>query len=171
MKKLCSVILAAALVLSIAACNYIEPDATGGTTDTVVTSSEESTSDSAADVSDSTASETTREKETLSDIGDNYYKEPSTDDIQTDKESGIVYVKNQLLISCEIGTPKEKVEDICKELDAKIVGYIEITSDFQIEFNEDHTYKELIEIGKDLEDKYDFIRMASINTAYGISYD
>lgn len=173
MRKLCSVILAAALILSIAACNTPAPATSGTVSDTSVSSDPVAVT-SASDTSESSTEptdDTTRASETLSDIGENYFKEAKPDDIETDKASGIVYVKNQLLISCEIGTPKEEVEKICEKLDAKIVGYIEITSDFQIEFNKDHTYAELIETGKELENEYSFIRMASINTAYGITYD
>jgi hypothetical protein len=173
MRKLCSVIIVAALILSIAACNTFTPETSGIISDTAV-SSDPAISTSGSDTVESTGdstSDTTHGKETLSDIGENYFKDVSPDDVETDKDTGIVYVKNQLLISCEIGTPKEEIEKICKEIDAEIVGYIEITSDFQIEFNKDHTYAELLEEGKALENQYEFIRMASINPAYGISYD
>ena len=79
--------------------------------------------------------------------------------------------EQRITITAAGGLSKEEIEKICKEIDAEIVGYIEITSDFQIEFNKDHTYAELLEEGKALENQYEFIRMASINPAYGISYD
>lgn len=106
----------------------------------------------------------------LIDIGDNYYKDSGKDDIVTDEKTGIRYVKNQLLISCTMGTPndKEKIQKICEELDAEIVGYLEITSDFQIEFKHDKTYEELMKIAKELEEKYYYITSVTLN--YAISY-
>ena len=101
------------------------------------------------------------------DIGDNYYKEAGKDDIVTDEKTGRKYVKNQLLISCTMGTPndKEKIQKICEELDAEIVGYMEISSDFQIEFKQDKTYEELMTIAKELEEKYYYIISVTLNYA------
>ena len=69
-----------------------------------------------------------------------------------------------------MGTPndKEKIQKICEELDAEIVGYIEITSDFQIEFKQDKTYEELMKIAKELEEKYYYI--ISVTPNYAMSY-
>ena len=102
--------------------------------------------------------------ETTSDI---YFKEPEANDIVTDEKTGYTYVKNQLLISCNMGTPndKEKIQKICEEIGAEIVGYIEITSDFQIEFKRDMTYDELMKIAKELEDNYYFIQSVTLNFA------
>ena len=103
------------------------------------------------------------ETEPLEDIGENYYKEVTEDDVVFDEETGIQYAKNQLLISCDIGVPKELVQDVCNEIGAEIVGYTEITSDFQIEFKEDKTFEELEAMMIELPEKYDFIRGASFN--------
>ena len=98
---------------------------------------------------------------------DNYYKPAGEGDIVTDKETGYQYVKNQLLVSFKLGTPNdmEKMNEICKEIGAKVVGYLKTTSDFQIEFDRDLTCKELIKIGKELEEKYYFISSAHLNYA------
>ena len=104
-----------------------------------------------------------REKEPLEDIGENYYKNVTMDDVAFDEETGIQYVKNQLLISCELDTPKELVQDVCNEIDAEIVGYIEVISDFQIEFTEDKTYEELEAMTIELPEKYDFIDAVFLN--------
>ena len=96
-----------------------------------------------------------------------YYKDSTKDDIVTDEKTGISYVKNQLLISCSVGTPndKEKIQKICDEIGAEIVGYIEITSDFQIEFKRDMTYDELMKIANELTEKYYFIESVALNYA------
>ena len=104
------------------------------------------------------------------DVGEMYYKEAAPEDIVTDEKSHVRYVKNQLLVSFTMGTPdaKKKMEDICKEIDAEIVGYIEFTSDFQIEFSSDKTYDELMKIGEELTEKYYFILRVDVN--YAIDY-
>ena len=111
------------------------------------------------------------ETEPLEDIGENYFKEVTEDDVVFDEETGIQYAKNQLLISCDIGVPKELMQDVCNEIDAEIVGYIEITSDFQIEFMEDKTFEELEAMMIELPEKYDFIRGASFNMVSEIGID
>ena len=128
--------------------------------------------DTASDVTTETTEETdsVSEKETLADIGENYYKEATAEDIVIDEETGLRYVKNQLLISCSLGTPKEEIEKICEEINAEIVGYTEITSDFQIEFKEDKTLDDLDEITEYLYG-YPFVSFVSLNTAVSVSYD
>ena len=111
------------------------------------------------------------ETEPLEDIGENYSKEVTEDDVVFDEETGIQYAKNQLLISCDIGVPKELMQDVCNEINAEIVGYIEITSDFQIEFKEDKTFEELEAMMIELPEKYDFIRGASFNMVSEIGID
>ena len=107
------------------------------------------------------------------DIGENYYKEPGPDDIVTDDQSGLTYVKNQLLISCQMGTPdaKAKVQKICEEIGAEIVGCIEITSDFQIEFKRDMTYDELMKVAGELRENYYFIIDVTLNSVSKVKFD
>ena len=107
-------------------------------------------------------------RETLGDIGEAYYKEATADDIV--EYDGLQCVKNQLLVSCNLGTSKEQMEMVCEEVGAEIVGYIEITSDFQIEFKEDKTYEELEEIA-DYIYGYPFISNITLNTVTSIGYD
>jgi FtsZ-interacting cell division protein YlmF len=65
---------------------------------------------------------------------------------------------------------KEFMEEACKAIDAEIVGYTEITSDFQIEFVEDKTYEELEEIAEQLKE-YDFVRDVFFNTVSEVDVD
>ena len=103
----------------------------------------------------------------------NHIKEHTKDDIAQDEKTGTRYVKNQLLVSIKMGTPdaRKKMEDICKEIDAEIVGALETTKDYQIEFKHDMTYDELMKLGKELTDKYYFISDVSLNIVFDISYD
>lgn len=129
------------------------------------------------DVTDPTTDETTAEMTTVetsaemtrSDIGENYFKEPSSDDVVT--YNGIYYVKNQLLVSCELGTSKEEMESVCRDVGAEIVGYIELTSDFQIEFPQDQTPEDLDEVSEYMYSHYPFISFISLNTVYELDYD
>lgn len=105
---------------------------------------------------------------TFKDIGEMYFKQPSKDDIE--ETDGIRYVKNQLLLSCRIGTSKETIEELCEEINAEIVGYIELTSDFQIEFKEDKTLDDLDEIA-DYIYGYPYISNITLNTVSDITYD
>ena len=112
-----------------------------------------------------------RETEPLQDIGENYYKETTSSEVVKDPDSGISYVENQLLISCDLGTDKELVENICEKFDAEIVGYTEITGDFQIEFKEYKTYDDLMKIADEIETGYDFVSMVYPNTVTETTYD
>ena len=92
--------------------------------------------------------DSTDDSDDVADLGELYYKEASDADIVFNEEYGVSYVKNQLLISAMLGTNKEDVEEAVAEVGAEIVGYIEITSDFQIEFLEDKSLDELVEIAE-----------------------
>lgn len=94
-----------------------------------------------------------------------FFKQPAPRDIVYDGETGLRYVKNQLLISAFLDTPKEKIEQLAKELDAEIVGYIEITNDYQIEFLTDKTLDEL-EAAADYIDSFPFIVSVTLNLSF-----
>ena len=111
-----------------------------------------------------------REKEPLVDIGENYIKEPTLDDVVFDYETGLQYVKNQLLVSAYLGTPKGVIETLAESLNAEIVGYTAITCDYQFEFREDKTLEDLYGIIDYLEE-VPFISGSFLNTVIEIGYD
>ena len=120
---------------------------------------------SAACANDQLTPSVTTSKDAYENFGDQnygYYKEAYDRDIVKDPETGYRYVMNQLLISCETGTPREKIENICKEINAEIVGYIPLSSDFQIEFKEGKSYKELKEEAERIK-KYPFVLDVTFN--------
>ena len=102
---------------------------------------------------------------TFDDIGEAYFKEPTAADIVEDDELGIRYVRNQLLVSAFMGLDKSVMEDICEEIGATIVGYIALTSDFQIEFNDDMTLEDL-SIMADYLNSYSFVSNVTLNMSY-----
>ena len=110
------------------------------------------------------------EDEPLIDIGENYYKPAKETDIVFDESTGIRYVKNQLLVSCYLGYSRDEVEPIFDEVGAVVVGYIELTGDYQIEFVEDKTIDELDAIAEYLYG-YPYVSFISLNTSAEISFD
>ncbi len=100
--------------------------------------------------------------EPFEDIGENYYKEAAEEDIVYNEEHCVYYVKNQLLISAMIDTDKKLVVDLIDEVGADLVGYIELTNDYQIEFKEDKNIKELEEIANYI-DTHSFVAAVTLN--------
>ena len=79
-------------------------------------------------------------------IGELYCKDISSDDDIIYVGDGIYCVKNQILLSVEENVPFSTVRDLVNNYDANIVGYIELTNDYQIEIEHDVEVDELIEI-------------------------
>ncbi len=106
-----------------------------------------------------------REKEPFEDIGENYYKEVAEEDILYNEEHNVSYVKNQLLISAMLDTDKQLVLDLIDEIDAELVGFIELTNDYQIEFKENKNIKELEEIANYI-DTHSFVAAVTLNIVF-----
>ena len=79
-----------------------------------------------------------------------YIKDIELDDIKV-IDGGITYVDSQLLLTAAIDATKKDIENLVKNYDASIVGYIGLTGDYQIEFNQPKSYEELCAIAKELE--------------------
>lgn len=99
-----------------------------------------------------------------------FFKEPQPEDIVYDAEHGVSYVKNQLLISAELGAPEEEMQRIFEELGAEVVGFIELTNDYQIEFKTDKTLAEL-EAAANYIDSFSFVQGVTLNLILDINYD
>ena len=104
------------------------------------------------------------------DIGGMYYKEVTDDEIILDPETGIQYAKNQLLISTLLETEKAEIEKMVDEIHADIVGFIELTGDYQIELKEDKTLEELDSIAEYI-NSYPFIINVTLNLVHPLSPD
>ena len=70
-----------------------------------------------------------------------YYSTVSDEDVQVNAEAN--FVDSQLLLTAVDGVSKKEIEEMIKPKDGSIVGYISITNDYQIEFNEGKTLDEL----------------------------
>lgn len=95
-------------------------------------------------------------------MGEIYAKESNPSDIVTDDETGRMYVKNQILVSAYPGVDKAVIESIAAEIGAGIVGYIELTNDYQLEFISDKTSEEIIVL-IDFVGSFSFISNCSFN--------
>lgn len=79
-----------------------------------------------------------REPEPIVDIGEAYFKDiESKKDIAIHSENGMMYVRNQILVSALEGLEKDFFKNVASDIGAEIVGYIELTNDYQIEFLEE----------------------------------
>ncbi len=88
--------------------------------------------------------------EGLEDIGEAYFKGiTSMDDIGYTIE-GYSCVKNQLLLTAEEGITFAQIEELVHSYDAEIVGYLELTDDYQIEFYEEITPERLWTLKEEL---------------------
>ncbi len=83
-------------------------------------------------------------------VGKMYFKDLSNEnDIICDSE-GNRYFKNQILITACDGVSFDTINDLAHSMDAEIVGYIELTNDYQIEFNYDMSITEIYNIINEL---------------------
>lgn len=99
----------------------------------------------------------------LIDIGEIYFKDIQDDEDVLFNGEGLYYVKNQLLISGVLANNYVTFEMLAEEIDASIVGYIELTNDYQIEFNKPMEYTELEDM-IDYLSSFSFIEDVSLNT-------
>lgn len=115
-----------------------------------------------SDAQNNTDDNKDHKREPFEDIGDAYFKEPTEEDIVFDEETGLKFVRNQLLISAFPGADKSIFEDIAEEVGAKIVGYIALTNDYQVEFTEEKTLEEISTIAEYI-DSYSFVSCVTLN--------
>lgn len=83
-------------------------------------------------------------------VGKMYFKDLSSEDDLIYDLYGNRYFKNQVLFTAYDGVTFETVSDFVDSIDARIVGYIELTNDYQIEFNYDMSIEELFDIISEL---------------------
>ena len=112
---------------------------------------------------------TPRKDPLLDDVGEIYAKDPTQSDVVT-MADGTKYVRNQLLVSAKMDCTKEKMENLGLAYGFEIVGYIELTQDYQIEFTRDMEEAELLKMIKILEEE-DCVSMCTLNYVVDVSYD
>ena len=103
-------------------------------------------------------------------VGKIYFKDiSSTDDFIYDSE-GNCYFKNQILLTAYDNVSFETVADLADSLNAEIVGYIELTNDYQIEFKSDMSVDELLNYVEMLSSNSIF-ELVTPNIISDVSYD
>lgn len=95
------------------------------------------------------------------DVGAIYYKEIDAEHIATE-EYGIQYADNEILVVAKSDVSKRKIEKLAEKYNAKIVGWIEKTGDYQWELSGVYTLDELEEIQASLENET-YVASASVN--------
>ena len=78
------------------------------------------------------------------------YKEPEVEHVQYDEATDTYYINNQLLLITKVGVEFDEVSKLADEIGASIVGYILLTGDYQLEFDEGLSLERLNEIVCDL---------------------
>ena len=70
-----------------------------------------------------------------------YYKEIDPEHVKS--EEAVAYIDNEILLTAADGIQKSKIEKLVREYDGRITGFIEVTGDYQIEFETAHNLEEL----------------------------
>ncbi len=98
-------------------------------------------------------------------VGTIYFKDISSmDDLIFDSE-GNYYVRNQILLTAYNEVSFETVSALAESMNAKIVGYIQLTNDYQIEFKNDLSIEQLINTVNELSSN-PIVELATTNSAY-----
>ena len=106
----------------------------------------------------------------LIDIGEIYFKNiESIEDIYID-ESGMKFVRNQLLLTAYNNVPYGEIGLLADEYNAEIVGFIELTNSFQLEITYNVSADEIYQIIDELMSN-PLVEFASLNTIIESGYD
>jgi subtilisin family serine protease len=102
------------------------------------------------------------------DAGEISYREPDSEHIILDQETETHYVNNQVLLTANEGVTKKQINQLISGTGGSIVGYIELTNDFQIEYPASKTKSELETIVTQLKNS-SLVSEAEINYLYETS--
>jgi len=78
------------------------------------------------------------------------YTRPADGHTLLDEETNTYYVDNQMLVVGRDGVAKEQIAELVSEYNGVIVGYIELTDDFQIQFSQEYPLAVLETIAEQL---------------------
>ena len=99
-------------------------------------------------------------------VGEIYYSPLDPNHVATD-ENGVMYADNELLVVAAEGVTKNEIEDLAEEYDAKIVGYIEQTGDYQWKLNGRFEKEKLIDMIKNEKE----VISCSLNSVFVLGED
>ena len=69
-------------------------------------------------------------------VGEVYFLVTPAEHIQTDADTGLRYADNELLVVARTGVKKRDMETVAKKYHAAVVGFIEVTGDYQLQLEE-----------------------------------
>lgn len=79
------------------------------------------------------------------------YTRPADGHTLLDEETNTYYVDNQMLVVGHEGVTKAQIAELFSSYNGEIVGYIELTDDFQIQFPQEYSLSQLESIAAQLE--------------------
>ena len=92
-----------------------------------------------------------------------YYQEVKDSDVSY--ENGVCYVNSQILLTAEKGVSEKAIRRLVKKQGGNIVGYISISNDYQIEFEDEKTYDQICKI---IEEWKDNSQIADVSLNYAV---
>ncbi len=98
-------------------------------------------------------------KEINKQIGEIYYQATSDEHIASE-DSGIMYADNELLVVIKEGVTKTEVESLAEKYNAKIVGCIEATGDYQWSLNAVYTMSKLKDLANTIANEESVIQVS-----------
>lgn len=99
--------------------------------------------------------------------GEITFEKTPEENIIVDSDSGLVYANNELLVVAEPKAKKSKIEKLAQEYDATIIGYIEVTGDYQWRLNKTYTEEELNKLIDELNNN-ELITEVTLNLFYAV---
>ncbi|MBQ7160432.1 MAG: InlB B-repeat-containing protein [Clostridia bacterium] len=95
--------------------------------------------------------------------GEMYFAEVQADEVEGDvEENKPLYINDQIVLVAKSGVTKGEIEALAAKYDAEIVGYIEVTGDYQLKLNESRSVEELRELVDRIESEKE-VASASLN--------
>lgn len=80
-----------------------------------------------------------------------FYSLPDESHVATDADAGVSYVNNELIVYLTDGLTRQDAEALAKEHGAEIVGMSAYTGSYQIRFDKNYTYDEMLALSETIE--------------------
>lgn len=94
---------------------------------------------------------------------DNYI--PESNSIKFDQDNNVYFADNEIIIIFKSGTDDEQINRLINEIEGTQVGTVPSIDLYQIRLKHKYSLAELKSLGDDLTEKYDFIQLATYDSA------
>lgn len=98
------------------------------------------------------------------------YFESFGDEMVASGPDHVEYVKGRLLLTAKKNTPYKEINKLVEDQGGKIIGYIKMSNDYQIQYGEDTSYNELLDICNHLSQN-DKISKVTFEEVFDLQYD